>query len=99
MPNNTRIRKTKKKKTAVITIRAIEDEKRLLEENAAKNNMNLSKYMIRSGLKNKLNGSNQVVANIRNAVIVQQICNHVTDTYGKDPSLEKWSTELWKSLS
>lgn len=99
MSNNTNTKKTKRNKTAVITIRVADDEKTRLEKKAAKRNMNLSEYMIYSGLKNKSDTSAQVIANIRNAVIVQQICNHIADTYGKDPSLEKWSEELWESLS
>ena len=92
--------KKKKKKTTVITIRATENEKKRLEKKAVENNMNLSRFLISTSLtkNSKPQDKNITLVNIRNTVMVQQICNYISETYGEDRLLEEWSAGLWKNL-
>lgn len=88
----------KKNKTEVITIRVTEAEKKKLEKKASGKNLNLSKYLIRAGLNNKQR-KDGILMDVCNATILQQLCNHIAQTYGEDKFLEEWNERLWESLS
>lgn len=99
MYKNHKVTKTKKNKTAVITIRATEDEKRRLERDADASGLNLSKYLISSKLSNNVPRKKHTQADVCNTAIIQQVCNYIEETYGADKYLEEWSAKLWESLS
>lgn len=90
---------TKKNKTAVITIRTTEKEKKMLSKKAKNNGMSLSEYLITTGLRYNMHGNENVQMMVHNTAIVQQVCNYVKENYGEAEYLEKWSEELWENLS
>ena len=98
MVENHKPTKTKKNKTEVITIRVTEAEKKILVRKAAGKNLNLSKYLIEAGMNNKQR-KEDILTDVGNAALLQQLCNHIAQTYGEDKFLEEWNARLWESLS
>lgn len=90
--------RSKGNKTSVITVRVTEKEKKRLRLKAKDSDTDVSKYLISSAFNNRRQKEGSMQTDIYHAAMAQEICNHISEKYGNDETLEKWRRELWERL-
>lgn len=84
-------------KTKFITVRATEAEKNKLKSRAEESGQKLSRYLIDMGLNGSMCRASENSLEVRNTVLLQELCNYIEEKYGEDAFLNEWSDKLWDS--